>query len=140
MRYRDLWGTDAAKEALVYRSISLLVLSAALAGCAPTESPQAGLARELAGYKAGAAQACIGTFQNQNLRVIDGATLAYGNGRTIYVNRLVSACPALEPTNTLIVDAQGGQYCRGDRVRGLEPGGIIPGPSCNLQDWVPYRR
>jgi hypothetical protein len=24
-------------------------------------------------------------------------------------------------------------------VRGLEPGGIIPGPSCNLQDWVPYR-
>ena len=124
----------------MYRSIPLIILSATVASCAPTESPQAGLARELAGYTAGQPQSCIGTFQSQNLRVIDGATLAYGNGRTIYVNRLASACPALHPTNTLIVDVQGGQYCRGDRVRGLEPGGIIPGPSCNLQDWVPYRR
>ena len=124
----------------MYRSIPLIILSVTVASCAPTERAQAGLARELAGYTAGKPQSCIGTFQNQNLRVIDGATLAYGNGRTIYVNRLASACPALHPTNTLIVDAQGGQYCRGDRVRGLEPGGIIPGPSCNLQDWVPYRR
>ena len=136
----DPWGAYAAKEARVYRSIALIIVSAAVASCAPKESPQAGLARELAGYTPDKPQACIGTFSNQNLRVIDGATLAYGNGRTIYVNRLLSACPALDPTNTLIVDAQGGQYCRGDRVRGLEPGGIIPGPSCNLQDWVPYRR
>jgi len=134
------WGTDAAKEALVYRSISLIILSAALGSCAQQmEDPQAGLARELAGYTPGEARSCVPTSPNTNLRVVDGATLAYGYGRTIYVNRLASACPALEPTNTLIVDAQGGQYCRGDRVRGLEPGGIIPGPSCNLQDWVPYR-
>lgn len=123
----------------MYRSIALIVLSVTVASCAPMESPQAGLARELAGYKPGPAQTCISAFSNQNLRVIDRATLAYGHGRTIYVNRLASACPALDPTNTLIVDAQGGQYCRGDRVRGLEPGGIIPGPSCNLQDWIPYR-
>ena len=135
------WGTDAAKEALVYRSIALIILSAALGSCAQQmEDPQAGLARELAGYTPGEARSCVPTSPNTNLRVVDGATLAYGYGRTIYVNRLASACPALEPTNTLIVDAQGGQYCRGDRVRGLEPGGIIPGPSCNLQDWVPYRR
>ena len=132
----------------MYRSITLIILSATVAACAPqAESPQAGLARELAGYTPGEPRTCIPTFSNQNLRVIDnrtlaygyGTTLAYGYGRTIYVNRLASACPALEPTNTLIVDAQGGQYCRGDRVRGLEPGGIIPGPSCNLQDWVPYK-
>ncbi len=31
--------------------------------------------------------------------------------------------------NTIIVErGTGGQYCRGDRVRGLEPGAIIPGP------------
>ena len=136
----DPWGAYAAKEARVYRSIALIILAAVLASCAPTESPQAGLARELAGYTPGKAEACIPTYSNTNLRVIDGATLAYGYGRRIYVNRLASACPALEPTNTLIVDAQGGQYCRGDRVRGLEPGGNIPGPSCNLQDWIPYRR
>ena len=104
------------------------------------ERRRPGLARELAGYTPGHPQTCVSASSNTNLRVIDRATLAYGYGRTIYVNRLVSACPALDPTNTLIVDVQGGQYCLGDRVRGLEPGGIIPGPSCNLQDWVPYRR
>ena len=42
---------------------------------------------------------------------------------------------------SLIVEGgTGGQYCRGDRVRGLEPGAIIPGPTCNLGDWVPYRQ
>ena len=140
MRYDVLWGEDAAEEARVYRSIALIILAATSASCAPTESPQAGLARELAGYTPGQPQTCVSSSSNTNLRVIDRATLAYGYGRTIYVNRLASACPALDPTNTLIVDVQGGQYCRGDRVRGLEPGGIIPGPSCNLQDWVPYRR
>jgi hypothetical protein len=24
-------------------------------------------------------------------------------------------------------------------VRGLEPGAVIPGPTCILGDWVPYR-
>lgn len=113
----------------------------AVGGCAPQPQPGTnGLARELAGYTPSQPQSCIGTFGNQNVRVIDPQTLAYGNGRTIYVNKLAAPCPAVDPHNTLIVEAQGGQYCRGDHVRGLEPGGIIPGPTCILQDWVPYRR
>jgi hypothetical protein len=115
-----------------------------LAGCAQTGDPDAAqsaaFARELTGYAAAAPQACVGTFPNQNLRVIDARTIAYGNGPTIYVNRLAGACPALSAYNTVIAEVHGGQYCRGDRVRGLEPGGIIPGPWCNLGDWTPYRR
>lgn len=119
--------------------IPIAAMAFALASCTPSEPLATAFARELAGHVAGPPQSCITTFGNQNLRAIDSTTLAYGSGRTIYVNRLPGACPAISPYNTLIVEAQGGQYCRGDRVRGLEPGGIIPGPTCNLGDWVPYR-
>lgn len=122
-------------------SKSLAFLLIATAGCAPQPEPGTNaLARELTGYTAGQPQSCIGTFPSENLRVVDAQTLAYGHGRTVYVNKLGSPCPGIEQLNTLIVESQGGEYCRGDHVRGLEPGGIIPGPICILQDWTPYRR
>lgn len=94
---------------------------------------------ELAGRIAGPAQTCISDQPNQGLRVVNSTTVAYDVGRTMWVNRLVANCPSLSPYNNLIVERSGGQICRGDRIRALEPGGTIPGPSCNLQDWVPYR-
>jgi hypothetical protein len=119
--------------------IAGLVLASCTANPPGTGSADA-FARETAGRVAGPAQACISTFPAQNLRVIDQSTLAYGHGPTIFVNRLAGPCPALSQFNTLIVDAStGGQYCSGDGVRGLETGGIIPGPRCNLGQWTPYR-
>src|SRR5881409_3163213 len=117
----------------------LLLLPIVLTSCMRPATPD-GTARahDLTGYAAGAPQSCVLTIGSEGLRVIDSSTLTYGSGRTIYVNHL-GPCPALSPNNTLIVDAQPGRYCRGDRVRGLEPGAIIAGPSCNLGDWVPYR-
>lgn len=106
---------------------------AAVAGIDPWQA-------QLAGRSAGPPQTCISDLPNQNLRVVNSATVAYDVGNTIWVNRLLANCPALSPFNTLIVERSGSQICRGDRIRGLEPGGNIPGPSCNLQDWVPYRR
>ncbi len=124
-------------RALIFISAAAL----AVTGCArPAEPSGAGLARELAGHVAGPAQSCVTTFPAENLRVIDASTLAYGNGRTIYVNHLAAPCPALEPLNTVIVRAGlPGQYCRGDRVQGREPGAIIAGPQCILQNWIPYK-
>ena len=123
---------------------SLILISAtalAVASCTrPAEPPGSGLARELAGHVAGLAQSCVTTFPSENLRVIDASTLAYGYGRTIYVNHLAAPCPALEPLNTVIVHGNlAGQYCRGDRVQGREPGAVIAGPQCILQNWVPYK-
>jgi hypothetical protein len=122
---------------------SLIVIPPLLlvAACTqPEEPPGAAFSRQLAGHVAGPAQVCVSSFPGQNLRVVDPSTLAYGYGRTIYVNHLGAPCPALSEHNTLIVDAQdGSQYCRGNRVRGLETGGLIPGPWCTLGDWVPYR-
>ena len=120
----------------------ILVLAIAVAGCTRPALPINAdpLARELAGRVAGPAKMCVSASPQQNLRVINSRTLAYDRGSELWVNRLANHCPALSPFNTVIVEATGSQYCRGDRVRGLEPGALIAGPTCNLQDWVAYRR
>lgn len=123
------------------RTLMLIAAATLVGSCArPAVIPGAALAQETVGRVAGPPQTCIPTEQATNLRVLDPQTLAYGWGSTVYVNHLVAACPGLSQTSTLIVSAQPGQYCRGDRVQAQEMGSIIPGPACNLSDWVPYRR
>lgn len=123
------------------RALMLIAAAATIASCSrPVMAPDNAVAQALAGRVAGPIKTCVTSYPSENLHVLDPQTVAYGYGRTIYVNRLRDACPALSQFNTIIVEGStGGQYCRGDRVRGLEPGAIIPGPSCNLGDWVPYR-
>ena len=122
----------------------LIAVPALLASisCAPTATPAGSvLAQQLAGRVPGTPQTCVTTFPSQNLRALDEGTIVYGDGPTIYVNTLPSgSCQGIKPLNTLILDAQGGQICRGDRVRAQEIGAIIPGPWCNLGDWIPYRK
>ena len=122
-------------------SILIAATAATLAGCMrPTVSPQSTFAAETTGRIAGTPQSCIMTNAAGNIRIIDAQTVAYGMGRTIYVNRLPAACPGMRELNTLIIQPSlGGQYCRGDLVRAVEPGAIIPGPTCILGDWTPYR-
>lgn len=123
------------------RALMLIAAAATIASCTrPATPPGSDFARETAGRVAGPAQSCVSTSPAQNLRVLDPQTLAYGWGRTVYVNHLRSPCPAIAQLNTIIVEpGLGGSYCSGDRVRGLEPGAIIAGPTCILGDWVPYR-
>ena len=123
------------------RALMLIAAAATIASCTrPATPPGSDFARETAGRIAGPAQSCVSTSPAQNLRVLDPQTLAYGWGRTVYVNHLRSPCPAVAQLNTLIVEpGLAGSYCSGDRVRGLEPGAIIAGPTCLLGDWVPYR-
>ena len=122
------------------RPIPLLLLLVA-AGCTrPEPSGQVELAALIAGRTAQPPQTCVLVNSNQSLRAVDDSTLVYGWGSTIYINRLGGRCPGLSDFSTIIVDHSSGQYCRGDRIRALEPGSIIPGPTCNLGDWVAYRR
>ena len=121
--------------------VSILCLAACQGSNLDPIRPAGGVQpAELQGRNAGSPRTCISTAANQNVRVLDAATVAYDSGAVIWVNRLLAACPGLSPYNTTIIERSGAQLCRGDRLRGLESGGIIPGPSCNLQDWVPYRR
>jgi hypothetical protein len=112
-----------------------------LCACAgPVVPPGDASASVTAGRVAGPPQTCISSQLGGNLRAIDSATLAYGSGAMIYINRLGGSCPGLRDLSTIIVELHGSEYCRGDRIRANEPGSIIPGPACNLGDWIPYRR
>ena len=72
---------------------------------------------------------------------MDGQTLVVDRGINFYVNRLRAPCPGLAPTDTLIVEPHGSQYCRGDHFRARPFGGsAVPGPICVLGPFVPYRR
>ena len=117
------------------------VVGLMVGACAgPVVPPGDATASVTAGRVAGKAQSCISSQTSEGLRAIDSATLAYGSGSTIYLNRLGGSCPGLRDLSTIIAEVHGGQYCRGDHIRALELGSIIPGPTCNLGDWVPYRR
>ena len=116
-----------------------LILIAAFALSSGTGPAQGDLAHQLAGYVAEAPKTCISSYQAENLRIIDNKTLAYGSGRIIYVNKLPQTCHSMNQLNILQVNAEGSQYCRGDRIRWIEPTTNIPGPWCVLGEWTPYR-
>jgi hypothetical protein len=118
-----------------------LIFAVVLGSCTQSAvTPGEGLATRLAGRTAGPPQSCVLTRPDFSLHAVDPTTITYGSGSTIYVNRL-GPCPGLRELSTIIVtSASSGQYCRGDRIRANEPGSIIPGPTCNLGDWIPYRR
>ena len=124
------------------RILLLLMLAAgcAASGTQSESRDQRALARELADRSAGEAERCIPARQNEALTIVDSRTLVLRSGGTVWVNRLDDDCPGLRPMNTLVVEAHGSQYCRGDRIRGLEPGSSIPGAICVLRDFTPYRR
>ena len=116
----------------------LLLLASACA--APSAQREADLSGELAGRTAGAPSDCVAASAADGLVARDSRTLVYRHGRTLWVNRLPASCPGLEPLSRLIVEVYGGQYCRGDRIRALQPGQSIPGPACLLGSFTPYRR
>ncbi len=119
----------------------LFGLGIALSGCAAKPSAiGADTADELAGRIAGQPQSCVSIEPTSSLRVIDPATLGYGNGRTIYVSRLRARCSGLTALSTIVLDARGTQYCRGDHFRAAETGAVVLGPICVLGPWVPYRQ
>lgn len=125
---------------IAWRSAVLLVAPAIMNCSAPMLPTEAPLGRELAGRTASAPQTCVPTVSNSNLIASDASTLVYRSGSTIYVNHPSEPCSAIAPFNTLIADGQAGHYCRGDRIRGIEPAAGIPGPVCILGDWIAYRK
>ena len=118
------------------------IAALAVASCTqPPEPPGAAVAQALAGrVPIGPPRTCVSQFGDDHMQVIDAQTIGYEQGRTLYVNRLAAPCPGVHQLNTLITESHGGMHCRGDHIRGIEPGAIIAGPVCILNDWVPYAR
>ena len=95
----------------------------------------------LAGRTAGPPERCVLIQPTEAMRVSqsDAHALLYGRGHTIWLNRLAGQC-SLKATDTLVTESIGSSYCRGDRVRSFDNFTRIPGNSCILGDFIPYRR
>ena len=116
-------------------------LSACLAACAASPpGPVTAQPTELAGRVAGGAQRCVLIVQGEGLRLADSHTILYGQGRTLWVNRLAPECSGLSRSDALVIEPLGSQYCRGDLVRTIDPVSRLPGPACRLGDFIPYTR
>ena len=121
--------------------LALAALAATAAGCAPAQPAGAPAAiPELAGRTAGAPRTCVSADQSSAMRIVNDRTVLYSQGRTVWVNQLASECPGMNSMDVLAVEVTGSQYCRGDRIRRLDPTSNIPGPTCVLGDFVPYTR
>lgn len=121
----------------------LIVGLLAVAGCtaaAPIEGPSAAFSAAVSGRVAGEVRTCVPRIGHSSLIAVDSRTLTIDSGNVLWVSRLPSACPGLRPLTTLIVEATGSDYCRGDLFRTIERGSSIPGPTCVLTDFTAYRK
>ena len=117
--------------------IAPIALVAATAGPAAREDK---LAKAVGDRVAGKPESCLSPSSSRSTRIVDRRTIIYEVGSTMWVNRLRAECPGLYPTSTIVTEIRGGQLCRGDLIRTLDPGARIPGAACPLGDFTPYRR
>jgi hypothetical protein len=120
----------------LFLALALLPLTACVTD---RMTPEEELADVIGNRIAGEPVDCVSTAVLDQPRIIDSQTIVYRRTGTIYVNRLRSECPGLDPFATLITEVRGGQLCRSDLVSSIEPGTTIPGPKCQLGQFVPYK-
>jgi hypothetical protein len=129
------------------RSVSLLLLGAAVASCttappAPrSASAEAHLESLLAGKVAGAPADCIPSSAADNMIVIDDNTLLFREGsRRVWRNDLEGgSCYGLSMGGALVTKRGVGtsSLCRGDVSHVMSSSGLITS-SCILGDFIPY--
>ena len=128
------------------RKMLLIGLGATLvagAAVARDDDAQRELAKALAGHVPGKTSECIDPKFASGPQVIGHDTLLYRQGGTIWKANVIGPCPALDDDVTVIVDMYGGQLCRNDKFRVLEPNATIPSAYCRLgsfQQYVPVRK
>ena len=130
------------------RGLSILLMTAALAGCATGPQPiarnhdgEAHLQRLLAGKVAGPPVTCLPSARTDEMIVVDDDTIAFRVGNRVYVNNVTAGCSQMDsPGATLVFRNVGGGtgHCRGDiaTVTYLSSGTSMG--SCVLGEFVPY--
>lgn len=119
------------------RTFPLILLLCA--ACAAPGHDEDALERELAGLATGEPKDCVIAGAATRLVARDRRTVVVEDGHTLWVSRLQADCPGLDPATAIVIESQSGRYCRGDRIRALEPGRQA-GPWCRLESFTPYRR
>ena len=127
------------KKAALILALALPAL-AAPALASPRLSPDAQLAKVLAGRTAGKPVNCIDPRINSETRIIDRTAIVYGSGRTVYL-QVPDGARALDDSDILVTELRGtGQLCSIDTVRLHDRSGGWYRGFVGLNQFVPYTR
>ena len=133
------------------RTLYLLIASSILASCTmappppmPIAQPSVQLQQLLAGKVARPPISCLPSYQGNDMRIIDGRTLAFraAGGNTVYVAHLTPGCEQLGdgPYALLSRRVGGSGLCRGDTQQVLNTLSKMPVGSCSIAAIVPFTR
>ena len=134
------------------RSMSLILMTAALAACTTAPEPagrsaqaQAELQQLLAGRAAGPTMSCLPNYtaRSGNMVVIDDSTIAFRNvGGNVYVNNVrAGGCARLASGfYSLVTRTSGSSLCSGDIAEVMDLSTGVSAGTCVLGDFVPYHR
>jgi hypothetical protein len=99
------------------------------------------LSAALNGRTAGKPQDCIDNIGLEGPQVIDGHTLLYrAGGQVVWRNDLDGNCPGLDSMATIVIVLHGSQICQHDMFHTINSGSSIPGPTCAMGKFTPYRK
>ncbi len=129
------------------RSMSLLLLTAALGACSTGPQPgrsakaEAHLQQLLAGKVAAKPTSCLPHYRSNDMVVIDDNTIVFKAGRTVYRNDFQGGtCSNLGSGHyAMLTRTWGGSgMCRGDIAEVYDTMSGMTVGSCVLGDFVPY--
>ena len=120
------------------RILCLMAAASFVASCAPaprTAVPE--IIPQIAGRVAGPPQSCVPIQSVSNMLLENEHAFVYSSGPVVWVS--ATNCPASRD-DIPVFHPTGSEHCRGDIVRMVDRVTQMPGPSCILGDFVPYRR
>lgn len=129
--------------------IRSLILATALLGAASQASPasdaaqvkaEAEITKILAGRVAGKPVSCVSLNQLGPSQTVDRTAIIYGQGRTLYLNRLPNGCPGLTRFTFPVVKTSLSQLCSSDIITLVDQGSHMTAGSCGLGEFVPYTK
>jgi hypothetical protein len=131
------------------RALALALIAAGLASC--TTAPPQPSAREarnqqqlqamLVGKTAGGPITCLPSYNQNDMQVIDGRTVAFRLGqRTLYLMHLSPGCELLGSGHYALLTRESGGMgtCRGDIARVFDTSSRMTVGSCGIAEIVPY--
>ncbi len=129
--------------------IRSFLLATAMFGAAAHASPasdaasvkaEAEITRILAGRVPGKPVSCIPLTNLGPSQTVDRTAIIYGQGRTLYLNRLPNGCPGLTHFTYPVVKTSLSELCSADILTIVDQGSHMTMGSCGLGEFVPYTK
>ena len=130
--------TNTLSVARAATLLPLLLLAASCATVPDQEGTDPKLTEALVGKVAGKPQMCIPLDDARSGEVYRGAIL-YRTSRKLNYVSVSPGCSTFTRDPIFVNKLYSNRLCRGDIVEFVDRTGGIPGPSCVLGDFTPYR-